>query len=260
MALISFTSVSGTRGLTTTVVGLGLTWPRPVIVVEADPSGGSQMLAGYFRGLARPGLSELVLAHRQHQLAQELPARLFPAADSQASFLPGIRSPLQGPTMVGVWDELLDALRELEASSPVDVLVDAGRLGLVGAPAPLIGEADLTVVLAGSGLPELACLRSWLPWLRRGTAELRLLLQEPGRPYSAADVERDLGVPVIGTLPWDQQAARWWSHGEAQRRFERTPLAKAVNGLGEQLRACPANRRPVAAEHTGVAHEWRRTQ
>jgi len=259
MALISFTSVSGTRGLTTTVVGLGLTWPRPVMVVEADPSGGSQMLAGYFRGLARPGLSELVLAHRQRQLAQELPARLFPAGDSQASFLPGIRSPLQSPTMVGVWDELLDALRDLEASGPADVLVDAGRLGLVGSPDPLIGEADLTVVLAGSGLPELACLRSWLPWLHRGAAELRLLLTEPGRPYSAAEVERDLGIPVIGTLPRDPQAARWWSHGEPQRRFDRTPLAKAVTALGEQLRAVPVPAR-LAAPGRGATPEVGRIQ
>jgi hypothetical protein len=253
MALIVFTAVSGTRGLTTTVVGLGLTWPRPVIVVEADPSGGSQMLAGHFRGLARPGLSELVLAHRQHQLAKELPARLFPAADSHASFLPGIRSPLQGPTMVGVWDELLRALRGQEASTGADVLIDAGRLGLVGSPDPLMTEADFTVVLSGSGLPELACLRAWLPWLRRGVTDLRLLLQEPGRPYSAAEVERDLEVPVIGAIPWDPRAARWWSHGEPHRAFDRTPLARAVRALGESLRAVPVQ--TVAPDRADVASE-----
>lgn len=239
MALITFASASGSRGTTTTVVGLALTWPRPVIAVEADPSGGSQILAGYFRGLARPGLSELALAHRQQQLAHEVPARLFPAADSNASFLPGIRSPLQAPTMTGVWSEVLAVLRDLEAADGVDVLVDAGRLGLVGSPDPLIADADLLVLLSGSGLPELASVRAWLPVLRRGSADVRLVLVAPGRPYSPSDVERDLGVPMIGTLPWDPQAARSWSHGEPQRAFDKSPLAKAVRALGEALRALP---------------------
>jgi hypothetical protein len=102
MAFITLASVSGSPGATTTMVGLALTWPRPVIAVEADPSGGSRVLAGYFRGLAQPGLSELLLAHRHHQLAAELPGRLFPVADSHASFLAGIRSPLQASTVAGV--------------------------------------------------------------------------------------------------------------------------------------------------------------
>jgi len=238
MALITFTSAAGSRGVTTTVVGLMLSWPRPVVAVEADPSGGSQSLAGYFRGLARPGLSELALAHRQLQLTEELGARLFPVADSQASVLPGIRTPVQAASVAGVWDALLAALRQLEAADGVDVLVDAGRLGLLGSPDPLIAEADVTVVVAGSGLPELAAVRAWLPWLARGAAELKLVLVEPGRPYAAGDVERDLGVPVLATLPWNPPTARWWSHGEPEprRRWTRSPLAKAVGGLGAALR------------------------
>ncbi len=238
MALITFTSAAGSRGVTTTVVGLMLTWPRPVVVVEADPSGGSQILAGYFRGLARPGLSELALAHRQLQLTEELAARLFPVADSQASVLPGIRTPVQAASVAGLWDALLAALRQLEAADGVDVLVDAGRLGLLGSPDPLIAEADATVVVAGSGLPELAAVRAWLPWLARGSAELKLVLVEPGRPYSAGDVERDLGVPVVATLPWNPPTARWWSHGEPEprRRWRRSPLRTAVTGLGAALR------------------------
>ena len=91
MPLFTVASVSGSLGVTTLSVGLALTWPRPVVLVEADPSGGSAILAGYCTGVARPGLSELVLAHRHHQLAEELPSRLFPLADSNASLLPGLR-------------------------------------------------------------------------------------------------------------------------------------------------------------------------
>lgn len=239
---ITFTSAAGSPGVTTTVVGLMLSWPRPVIVVEADPSGGSQMLAGYFRGLAQPGLSELVLAHRQRQLDAELESRLYHVAGSSASLLAGIRSPLQASTVVGIWDELLISLRGLEAAQGVDVLIDAGRLGLVGSPEPLIAEADVTVLVTGSGLPQLAAVRSWLPWLNRGGARLRLALVEPGRPYQAGEVERDLGVAVAGTLPWIPRTARAWSHGESEppHRLRKSPLVKAIAELGESLREVPA--------------------
>ena len=51
MALIVLTSASGSPGVTTSAVGLALTWPRPALLVEADPTGGSSVLAGYLRGL-----------------------------------------------------------------------------------------------------------------------------------------------------------------------------------------------------------------
>jgi len=247
MALISVCSASGSSGVTTTVVGLMMTWPRPVVVVEADPSGGSQILAGYFRGLARPGLSELVLAHRQQQLSAELGPRLFEVADSRARFLPGTRSPLQASTVVGIWDALLGALRQMESTDGVDVIVDAGRLGLVGSPEPLIAESDVTLLVAGSGLPELAAVRSWQPWLGRGSSAVRIALVDPGHPYEPGEVERDLGVPVLGTIPWVTEAARVWSHGEKVRSGRRSAaLVRAVSRLGESLLAC-AEISPAAA-------------
>ena len=38
MAIIALTAASGSTCVTTTVVGLSLCWPRPVVVVEADPT------------------------------------------------------------------------------------------------------------------------------------------------------------------------------------------------------------------------------
>ena len=54
MALIVLTSAAGSPGVTTTALGLALTWHRPVLLVEADPTGGSALLAGYFRGQTAP--------------------------------------------------------------------------------------------------------------------------------------------------------------------------------------------------------------
>lgn len=242
MALITFVSAGGSWGTTTAWVGSCLTWPVPVVGVEADPSGGSALLAGYFRGLARPGLSEVVMAHHHGRLVEELPSLLFPAAGSRASFLPGVRAPRQAAALPVLWPALLPQLRDWEETG-TDVLVDAGRLGLVGSPQGLIADADVTVVVTGSGLPELAATRAWLGWLGEGAAQVGLVLVGPGQPYSPAEVERDLGVPVVGVLPWEPRAARWWSHGEPCRKHDRTGLAKATVELGERLRALvPAGR------------------
>ena len=46
MAVVCLTSASGSPGVTTTAVGIAFCWPRPVLLVEADPTGGSGVLAG----------------------------------------------------------------------------------------------------------------------------------------------------------------------------------------------------------------------
>ena len=46
MAIVCLTSASGSPGVTTTAVGIAFCWPRPALLVEADPTGGSGVLAG----------------------------------------------------------------------------------------------------------------------------------------------------------------------------------------------------------------------
>ena len=41
MAIVCLASASGSPGVTTTAVGMAFSWPRPVLLVEADPTGGS---------------------------------------------------------------------------------------------------------------------------------------------------------------------------------------------------------------------------
>ena len=67
--------------------------------------------------------------------------------------------------------------------------------------------------------------------------DVRLVIAGPARRYSTSEVTKTLGVPVVGEVAWDPDAARWWSHGEPQRRFDRSPLPRSVVALGESLRA-----------------------
>jgi len=77
MALIVLASASGSPGVSTTALGLTLNWHRPVLLVDADPTGSSAVFAGYFRGTQEPtgGLINLALALREGALAAALPRR-----------------------------------------------------------------------------------------------------------------------------------------------------------------------------------------
>ncbi len=89
MAVIALCSASGSPGVTTTSLGLALLWPRPVLLVEADPTGGSGILAGYFRGIRAydQGLVELALS--SSEVADLLPRTTQPIGSSTAGFIAG---------------------------------------------------------------------------------------------------------------------------------------------------------------------------
>lgn len=214
MPVFTVASVSGSLGVTTLSVGLALTWPRPVVLVEADPSGGSAILAGYCTGVARPGLSELGAGAPAPPVGRRAAVAALPPGRLEREPVAWLRAHQQAASLLGVRDALLDALRGLEADTGVCIVVDAGRLGMVGSPEPLISESDVTLVASGTGLPELARVRSWLPGLREG---------------SMGDVRWSSRARHVGTArprsprPW---ACRW----SARSRGIRTPRGGGPTG------------------------------
>lgn len=250
MPIFALASACHSPGTTTLGVALSLSWPRPVTLVEADPTGGSSILAGYFRGTVdHPGLIELVMAHRQGRLASELPNVLLPVPDTHARILVGTRAHEQSVGLGPVWAPLLDALRDLAATGQ-DVIVDAGRLGLEASPTPLFFGADVTVLVCRTSLPALSGARSWAATVRERATEPACVLVGEGRPYRAAEIRRVLGLPVVGSMTWDPVAAavysegagfptRTWFGGEtaARRQFARSGWYRSVLAVGEALRS-----------------------
>jgi len=59
MAVIVLASASGSPGVSTTALGLTLNWHRPVLLVDADPTGSSSVFAGYFP----TDISSIAIAH-----------------------------------------------------------------------------------------------------------------------------------------------------------------------------------------------------
>lgn len=215
--IITLVSASGAPGVTTTAIGLAVRWPRPVVLVEADPKGGSGILAGYFRGqVDHPGLIELVMAHRADVFAETLPRLLLPVDGTQASVLVGTRSHEQAGGLTVLWPPLEEALRDLD-STGTDVILDAGRLGAPASPTPLINGSDITLLVMGSDLPSLAANRSWAALLAADDGPghvVRVLLVGPGEPYGAGEVSKALGLPALASIDRDPRLARVFSHGD----------------------------------------------
>ena len=108
MGVIVLASAAGSPGVTTSALGLALTWHRPVLLIEADPTGGSAILAGFFRGTTAQttGLLDLAWAHREGLLEDALTELPMPIPDSSASLLPGVRSHTQARSLAALWDPL----------------------------------------------------------------------------------------------------------------------------------------------------------
>ncbi|WP_205859478.1 hypothetical protein [Phycicoccus flavus] len=244
MSLIVLCSASGSPGVTTAALGLALTWPRPVLLVEADPTGGSAVLAGYFRGQVTPPgtMLDLAFAHRTGTLTDAIPRLAMRIPDTDVTFLPGLLSHGQARSVEALWEPLAAALTSMNSLGQ-DVLVDAGRLGLTGSPEPLLNAADLCLLVSRTDLVSLAGARSWAQTLRTGFEErgaggaLALLPVGPGRPYTPREVAKVLRVPVLASLAWDEPGAAVFSRGAPRpRRWERSPLPTSLRAAGDAAR------------------------
>lgn len=221
MSVIVLTSACGSPGVTTTALGMALTWHRPCLLVDADPTGGSAIAAGYLRGSVTPpeSMIELALAHQEGMdLVETLGQLSVQLPGSQMRFVPGTRSHEQARSLLGLWEPLGAALRALEETGQ-DVLVDAGRLGLFGSPEPLLDAADMTLLVTRTDLVALSGARSWAESLRErferagASTSLGVLLVGEGAPFRAREVSRVLSLPVVAQVAWDAEHAAVLSHG-----------------------------------------------
>ena len=173
MAVIAVLSAKGSPGATTLALGLALAWPRPTMLVEADASGGSAVLAGYLRATRQHdrGLIDVALANSLGEsLPDALEAALMMLPDSNLRFLPGIANATQAASLSDLWSPFGSELRRLDGDR--DVIIDVGRLGAQHGADALIHSADLILLALRSDLPAIAAARGRLPLLR---AELERL-------------------------------------------------------------------------------------
>lgn len=267
--LVALVSARGSPGVTTAALVMTLAWPRPVVMAEADPAGGTAM-AGYLAGRipADRGIGELaVAALRGDDLSTVWWGQLVdlqPEPQAQARrrlLLPGIADPVQAGALGPVWDRLADWFTGLGYSG-FDVIADCGRLVAPHVPWPLLARADVVLLVLPATLPGIAAATPAVRALRGGLPEHRastLGLALSGRgDQSARTVAGELSAPVLLEFPRDERAALVLTRGGTIRGSE--ALIRAASGAYQRLAGHLARNRlaaPATAAPTGRLAETR---
>lgn len=256
MAVIALCSAQGSPGVTTTALGLAFAWPRHVLVMDADPTGSSAVMAGWLRGRVAQTAGLIDLAFTTGSLLDMIEAQTM-ALDGvgRVGFLPGPQSNAQALACRDLWSPLRAALADQDTRGR-DVIIDAGQLGIPGSPQPLLDGADLTLLVTRTHLPAVAGARAWAETVRREAPWRNpgLLLVGPGQPYTARNMGKVLGLPVIATVADDPATAAVYHRGEQpprysgwrwpRRRFETSHLVRslrsAATAISTHLNRAPA--------------------
>ncbi|WNV75295.1 hypothetical protein [Geodermatophilus sp. DSM 44513] len=235
--LIALCSAKGAPGVTTSGLGLALSWPRSVVLAELDPAGGD-VLAGYGRGeVPAGGLADLELAARRGGLARHLETRLLRLdGEGQRRLLPGLADPAIARHVN--WDRLATVLASVEDGA-VDVVADCGRLRAEHFPAAVVHRAAAVVLVTGSTLRAVRAGTQAIAELREKDGRagvLAGLVVGPGEPYGEREIGEALGVAVIGSLPRDPKSAAVLSDGApAGRLFAQSALLRAARTVAARL-------------------------
>jgi hypothetical protein len=253
MAVFTLFSASGSPGVTATVLGLASHWEHPVLVVDADPTGGGGMLSGFFKAALPQQTGSLVdmrLAQQRGTLARDLLQAAVEMPGTQARIVTGMKSLAQLDGLRAMWGPLSEILPSLG----VDVLIDCGRLGLAGWPEPLITDSTLPILVARGTLRHAAAARDWVEVLnRRCEVPPRLLAVGRGDPYPAGELGKALGLAVLPSVPLDSSRASVYSDGaDPVTRFKKpmTKKAFARSAYCLSLKALAIELRRIATQGT----------
>jgi hypothetical protein len=249
--IVTLCSAKGSPGATTSSLALAYAWPRAVLLVEADVSAGSGILAGHLNGREahERGLLGIGLAfRRQGRITEEDIWRQSIELAEGRFLLPGLWDPVQAAQLTSAWPALAKTLRDL---SDVDVIIDFGRLGTAFDAASLLPHSDLVLAVGRCSLGDAYALTRRLPTLASSLQSnvLRLATVGPRDPYPPAELARKLDIPLLCELPWDPVGAGVYSHGRPghRRRSQASLDAAAMEAAAHILTTA----RPTHAADAG---------
>jgi hypothetical protein len=245
VAVIALISAKGSPGVTTTALAMTLAWPRPVMLVEADPAGG-EILAGYLRGQLTMdrGLVQVAVAARHQRLAEDFNAQLLDLAQPKSPvsrvLLAGLADPAQAATVAPTWDALATHFARLApAGSDSDVILDCGRLSTNYPPLHLMAAADVVLLVVRATLRSAATAKAAVAATRTGlgvSASERLgLVVVEGGEYRPAELAKALHTPMFATMPWRPSEAAALSDGVG-RVSGSSALLRSARGIDRAVR------------------------
>lgn len=245
MSSVAFFSAKGAPGTTTTAMLVASLWPRPALLVDADPAGGDIALRlpspdGRPLDQSTGMLSLLPLARRNITAEQVLAhaQRILGGGEVIA----GLAAPEQAAAAGPVWSGLADVITHIATH---DVVIDVGRLTSGAAVLPLVQRADIAVLVTRDSVSGVfaarARLRSLVPALTDAHGagpQLAMVVhgQTDRGAESAASVIRDEfpHVRYLGRLPSDDAGVRMFD-GEHVSRPERTMIVRAGREIVREL-------------------------
>ena len=221
MSVLLLTSAGHAPGVTGLGVALALTWPEPVLLVDANREPDQSVLAGHLQGVD-PGRTRPRRAAAGAPGAsgpRDLPRRDDPAAGRRGrARLPArLLAPGHGrPVRAGVGRVRRQPWRRPGAT----VLVDAGRITPEGLPPALVAGCSGVAVVTGSRLVDLAALRLYLPLVVAAAGEERvgLVVVGPGRPYGSGEIGHRFGVRCGASSPGSRPRRPSFAAGEPAPR------------------------------------------
>lgn len=247
MGLLAVASAKGSPGVTTTALVLGALWPRPVVLVECDPSGGDIALRlpspdGSVLDRDR-GLLSLVAAGRK-ELSPELVVQHSQQVLGGLDVVGGVRLPEQAPGLSQQWQRIGPLLAALPGR---DVIADCGR---IGATTPqnsvLVAASDILLVsdVTPSSVVHLRDRLLSLTAAFEGLASRRPVLHvaivaPPKRAQAVRDVRAVLDrseaqVESVHHLATDDRGAGFFA-GRTEGRADRTHLVRSARGPTAEL-------------------------
>lgn len=164
--LAAMFSAKGAPGVTSSALTLAAVWPRPVVLIEADPSGSDLVYrcrAAIGGPLApSPNVLGLVSAARKERTTplHAWTQRLGCGVD----LVPGVTAPSQARGMAELWEALAGTLR----SSEVDVIADLGRLHRESPARSVLDSADFRIPVVVASLDAIMHTRELLKDLEFG--------------------------------------------------------------------------------------------
>lgn len=246
MTVIAVASAKS-RGVTTAAELLVLLRPtgRRCLLVDADPAGGEWLLRPGVE--AEPGFVSLAHAGRRRLERQEVLGHVQVVGALELVAGPAAAEVASG-ALEGLGGRLVGHLRtvteEVEGAwgTPVDSVVDCGRL-TPGSPALAVARgADVVVVVTAPTAAALVHTAPWVKWLWDEGGVPAVLLHAGGARgprYEADEVASGVGAEVLGTMADDV--------GGAGRLFDNPGR---VDGLGRTLLRSMG---PVAARAWALA-------
>lgn len=134
-------------------------------------------------------------------------------------------------TLVAIGQRLSPVLR----SQSGWVVADGGRWSPSQATASRLTGCDLVAVVVSPSLASVAHARSIVPAIheRLGSDVVSVVVGERGyRPDEVAGV---LGVPVVGSVPWEPRWVESLVTTGVSRLWQRSTLARSVRSLADQF-------------------------